>query len=98
MRNRQLRVRAAPRPLQPRLHRAARLGDHAVAVLVLLDGVERDDVPRMLVRLAEVEIADDGFDLPRVVDAALGPDVAEPHRVRPRKPAVFWRVAGSEGE
>ena len=73
----------------PDCDRAARLRDHAVAVLVDLDVVERDDVRRPLARIRELELADLGLDVPRVVDAALRPHVAEAHRLRARQPAVL---------
>src|SRR5207245_9346474 len=81
------------RPLPSGRCRATGLGDHPVAVLVDLDIPERDQVRRPLAGLRELELADLGLDLPRIVVAALEPQVAEAHRARARQPAVLDRMA-----
>jgi hypothetical protein len=98
VRDRDLGVRAALRPLDPRRVGARRFGEHAVAVLVELDVLERDDVRRSLARLRELDVALACLDVPRVVGASLGPRVAEAHRARARQPAVLGRMARAEDE
>ena len=85
-------------PVQPGAIRPGRGAEAAVAELVERDVVEPDDVRGPLARLGELELADLGLDLPRVVHAPLGPDVAEPHGLRARQPAVLDRMPGPEDD
>src|SRR5215208_1292062 len=98
VRDRELGVRPALRPLEPGLDGSGGVGDHPVAVLVELDLVERDHVRRPLARLRELELARLGLDVPRIVHAPLGPDVAEAHRLRPWQPAVLRPLPRAESE
>src|SRR5262245_58666047 len=96
MRDRAALVRGAADPVQPGLLGAGR--EHLVAVLVERDVVERDDVRRPPAWLGELELADLGLDVPRVVGPSLDPDVAHARRARARQPAVLGAVARAERE
>src|SRR5207237_8171262 len=88
----------APDPVQAGTYRAGRRGEHLVAVLVERHVVKCDDVRRPLARVGELELADHGFDVPRVVGSALDPRVPEPQRAGARQPAELHRMARSEDE
>src|SRR5437588_6383912 len=93
-----LLARPARRPLEPGRLRAGGLRDRLVAVLVQLDVVEMHDIRRTFARRSEVDVAELRLDVPGVVGAALGPEVAEALRARARQPAVLDWMSSAEDE
>ena len=78
--------------------RPGRAREHLVAVFVQRNVLERDHVRRALARLGELELADLGLQIPRVVRVAFDPGVAQPHGVRARQPAVLDGMARTEDQ
>ena len=85
-------------PVQARAFGARGRGEHLVAVLVERHIVEGNHVVRPLAGLRELELADLGLDVPRVVVAPLDPRIAEPERPRPRQPAELDRMPRAEDQ